>query len=85
MGYPVDQLHLYAYEALGWWHISVTWRTLADDMQDRDALLYRGTHVPIDEEDPEVRAVLLLDQVSRDLSAAIRGELDTLAPRPVEH
>lgn len=81
----MDQLHVYAYESLGYWHIAVSWLALDELGESRETALYRGSHVPIDDDDPEVRAVLLLDQVSRDLGAAIRGELDTLAPRAIEH
>lgn len=81
----MDQLHVYAYESLGYWHITARYTVLTDTDEALSGDLYRGDHVPIDEEDPQVRTVLLLDQVTRDLNQAIMGEIDTLAPRPVEH
>lgn len=81
----MDQYHLYAYEALGNWHISLSRRLVGDNGETRDEDIYRGDHVPIDEEDPLVRAVLLLHQVYTDLNQALMGELDTLAERPAHH
>lgn len=81
----MEQYHLYAYEALGLWHISLTVRTFSDELESTDITLYRGTHVAIDEEDPEVRAVLILSQVGYDLNQAIRGNMDILADRPPHH
>lgn len=81
----MDQVHLYAYETLGHWQIVVGYRIVPDDGEAITGDLYRGTHVAIDEQDPQVRTVLLLDQVVRDLNQAIMGELDTLGPRPMEH
>lgn len=81
----MDQIHLYAYESLGYWHLALSYSIIGDYGEPLTGDLYRGSHVPIDEQDPQIRTVLLLDQVSRDLQAAIRGELDTLGPRPVEH
>lgn len=81
----MDQIHLYAYETLGAWHITVKIMALTDKGERWDSVIYRGDHVLIDEQDPEIRTVLILDQVTRDLNMAIRGELDTLAERPMEH
>lgn len=81
----MDQIHLYAFETLGYWTIWVDVADVGDDGETRRSMLYRGTHVPIDDEDPEVRAVLILHQVESDLNQAIRGELDTLAERPAGH
>lgn len=81
----MDQYILQAYESLGAWHITVTRRWIGDDGENRSGLIYRGDHVPIDEEDPQVRAVLLLSQVTYDLSDAIRDGTDMLADRAIWH
>lgn len=81
----MDQYHLYAYESLGMWSIAVGRLAIGHDGKVRDEMIYRGDHVPIDEEDPLIRTVLLLSQVVNDLNSAIRGELDTLADRPACH
>lgn len=74
----MDQIHLYAFETLGTWTISVSHLEVRDNGENRDSMVYRGQHVPIDEEDPLIRTVLILHQVESDLNAAIRGDLDTL-------
>lgn len=81
----MDQLHVYAYEALGHWHISASYTILPEQGEPLTGDLYRGSHVGIDEQDPQVRTVLLLDQVTRDLNQAIMGEIDSLGSRRVEH
>lgn len=81
----MEQYHLYAYETLGTWNITMGCHTIGDDGEQRRSDIYRGRHVPIDEEDPLIRAVLILHQVESDLNQAIRGELDTLAERPASH
>lgn len=81
----MEQYTLYAYEALGVWQITMG-RQVFDQMEpNRHDLIYRATHVPIDEEDPLIRAELILHQVLHDLEAASRGELDILAERPPGH
>lgn len=81
----MDQIHLYAYEALGMWNISVKVTETRDDGEMGRSDIYRGTHVAIDEQDPLVRTVLILHQVYTDLNQALMGELDTLADRPPHH
>lgn len=81
----MDQIHLYAYESLGHWNIAVDISSVGHFGEMNRSMVYRGEHVPIDEEDPLVRTVLILHQVESDLNQAIRGELDTLADRPAHH
>lgn len=81
----MDEYLLEAYETLGLWSIRLKRRGVGDDGKVRWSLMYIGTHVGIDEEDPEIRAELLLHQVYTDLQAAKRGELDMLAERQPHH
>lgn len=81
----MDQYTLEAYEALGHWQINLVHRHYGKPEDWWDELIYRGQHVPIDEEDPLVRAVLLLHQVYQDLNGALMGEVDILADRPPHH
>lgn len=64
----MDQIELRAYETLGFWSIAVIVVSTGDDGQVTRAPLYLGDHVPIDDEDPLVRTVLLLSQVASDLT-----------------
>lgn len=84
-GCEMEQYTLEAYEALGYWQINVKRRYKSQVLGWDEELIYRGQHVPIDEEDPLVRAVLLLHQVHTDLSQAIRDDTDMLADRPAHH
>lgn len=81
----MDEYTLHAWEVLGLWSISLKQRYVGDDGKVRWKLLYTGTHVLIDEEDPQIRAELLMHQVYTDLERANRGELDILAERPAHH
>lgn len=81
----MDQYILEAYEALGYWQIGLKRRALSEFGEWTEELIYRGHHVPIDEDDPQVRSVLLLSQVTYDLSDAIRDGTDMLADRPPHH
>lgn len=81
----MEQYHLYAYEGLGVWQIAMTRRQVGDDSQPREQLLYRGDHVLIDEQDPLIRAELILHQVLHDIEQANRGNLDILEERATSH
>lgn len=64
----MEQYQFQAFEALGHWTITVSRRFIGDNGQQWHETLYRGDHVAIDEEDPVVRAVLLLGRACGDLS-----------------
>lgn len=81
----MDQLHLYAYESLGVWSITASYDRAQDNGLRSRNDIYRGDHVAIDEEDPLIRAVLLLHQVTSDLEMAIRDNLDSVARESVGH
>lgn len=81
----MDEYILHAWEVLGLWSITMKQRFVADNGEVRWRLVYTGTHVLIDEEDPEIRAELLMHQVYTDLSAANQGNMDILAERPPHH
>lgn len=67
----MDQIEVRAYEALGWWTITVVSVVLTDDGQVTRELLYRGDHAPIDDTDAVMRAVLLLGRACTDLEVSI--------------
>lgn len=81
----MQQYHLYAYETLGQWHITMDFRDLNDREMPGTQLLYRGDHVPIDDDDPLIRAELILHQVLSDVAMANQGNMDILADRPASH
>lgn len=81
----MDQLHLYAYETMGVWSIAVSYDRAKDDGLRIREDIYRGDHVAIDEQDPLLRAVLILSQVESDLSEAIRDNLDSVVRTTVGH
>lgn len=63
----MEAYELRAYEVLGYWSM-VLIRVHTDETGHvvRE-LIYKGDHVPIDETDPQLRAALLLFQVTQDL------------------
>lgn len=81
----MDQLHCYAYESMGVWSITVSMDRMKDNGLRTREDIYRGDHVAIDEEDPLVRAVLLLSQVTSDLDMAIQDNLDSVVRETVGH
>lgn len=81
----MDQFALEAFACLDYWQINVDRRHQLEGGEWVTDKLYRGHHVPIDDEDPLIRAVLLLHQVVSDLEQAIRDDSDMLADRPMSH
>lgn len=67
----MDQIEVRAYEALGWWTITIVYVLLTDEGQVTRELLYRGDHAPIDDTDAVMRAVLLLGRACTDLEVSI--------------
>jgi hypothetical protein len=67
----MEAYELRAYEVLGFWTLVLIRVWQRDDGTVERSLVYRGDHVPIDEEDPTLRAALLLHQVYTDLDWAL--------------
>jgi len=67
----MEAFELRAYETLGHWTIILVrvWEPVPGQIER--SLVYRGDHVPIDDEDTTVRAALLLHQVYTDLDWAL--------------
>lgn len=57
-----------AYEFLGEWTLVLKRAVTDDDGHTTRDLLYHGEAHPIDETDPQMRAILLLSQVTSDLT-----------------
>lgn len=63
----MEAFELRAYEVLGYWTVVLIRVIAPEEGEVQRELLYHGDHVPIDDEDPQIRAVLVLSQVVQDL------------------
>lgn len=77
----MDGYTIQIWEVMGYWTIVAT-RLYEDDQQmPFRELLYKGEHVPIDDDDPALRLTLLLSQVCSDLEEYLRTG-KPMDPRP---
>lgn len=73
----MDAYELRAYETCGYWTMVLV-RVFSDDRGHvTRELLYKGDHVPIDETDALLRAVLLMERVSADLETVLAADFQT--------